>query len=113
MDTAYSPARRVHLASRDLFFFFQAEDGIRDHCVTGVQTCSLPIFDRIGGNRVRRGPFYRAVNTWGKLSKEQMAKALGVEERPIGPPSMGWITARDLYRAITEEKPYKVRALMA
>ena len=27
-----------------LFFFFQAEDGIRDHCVTGVQTCALPIF---------------------------------------------------------------------
>src|SRR5947207_4224224 len=25
-------------------FFFQAEDGIRDHCVTGVQTCALPIF---------------------------------------------------------------------
>ena len=27
-----------------LFFFFQAEDGIRDHCVTGVQTCALPIW---------------------------------------------------------------------
>src|SRR5437588_8172152 len=26
-----------------LFFFFHAEDGIRDHCVTGVQTCALPI----------------------------------------------------------------------
>src|SRR5437588_9206875 len=25
------------------FFFFQAEDGIRDHCVIGVQTCALPI----------------------------------------------------------------------
>src|SRR5215204_4745916 len=24
-------------------FFFQAEDGIRDRCVTGVQTCALPI----------------------------------------------------------------------
>src|SRR5439155_17540571 len=27
-----------------LFFFFQAEDGIRDGHVTGVQTCALPIF---------------------------------------------------------------------
>ena len=27
-------------------FFFQAEDGIRDHCVTGVQTCALPILLR-------------------------------------------------------------------
>src|SRR2546430_16140149 len=28
------------------FFFFQAEDGIRDLTVTGVQTCALPIFSR-------------------------------------------------------------------
>src|SRR6266542_5128051 len=27
----------------NLFFFFQAEDGIRDATVTGVQTCALPI----------------------------------------------------------------------
>src|ERR1019366_4859018 len=27
----------------DSFFFFQAEDGIRDWSVTGVQTCALPI----------------------------------------------------------------------
>src|SRR5687767_16019089 len=27
----------------DFFFFFQAEDGIRDKLVTGVQTCALPI----------------------------------------------------------------------
>src|SRR5207249_6367983 len=27
------------------FFFFQAEDGIRDRNVTGVQTCALPISD--------------------------------------------------------------------
>src|SRR5437868_12218374 len=29
------------------FFFFQAEDGIRDRNVTGVQTCALPICTRI------------------------------------------------------------------
>src|SRR5256885_8770200 len=29
------------------FFFFQAEDGIRDYKVTGVQTCALPIYLRI------------------------------------------------------------------
>src|SRR2546422_5988630 len=31
-----------------LFFFFQAEDGIRDVAVTGVQTCALPILGRAG-----------------------------------------------------------------
>src|SRR5690554_7010418 len=32
-----------------VFFFFQAEDGIRDADVTGVQTCALPISETIGG----------------------------------------------------------------
>src|SRR5260221_4787718 len=32
------------VSSTSAVFFFQAEDGIRDHCVTGVQTCALPIY---------------------------------------------------------------------
>src|SRR5215211_2634707 len=32
------------ITRRLILFFFQAEDGIRDHCVTGVQTCALPIW---------------------------------------------------------------------
>src|SRR3712207_6957058 len=32
-----------------IFFFFQAEDGIRDIGVTGVQTCALPISGPTGG----------------------------------------------------------------
>src|SRR5699024_4074502 len=35
-----------------LFFFFQAEDGIRDRNVTGVQTCALPICNRHNLERV-------------------------------------------------------------
>src|SRR2546426_3912465 len=31
------------------FFFFQAEDGIRDYKVTGVQTCALPISSNLSG----------------------------------------------------------------
>src|SRR2546430_3279240 len=34
----------VRLTVLFFFFFFQAEDGIRDLTVTGVQTCALPIF---------------------------------------------------------------------
>ena len=33
----------VMYAGIDVIFFFQAEDGIRDYKVTGVQTCALPI----------------------------------------------------------------------
>src|SRR5690606_40906433 len=41
-------------------FFFQAEDGIRDFHVTGVQTCALPIYEpafvhRCGGHGRGRG----------------------------------------------------------
>src|SRR5688572_31531824 len=34
------------------YFFFQAEDGIRDLTVTGVQTCALPIWPRLHTKRV-------------------------------------------------------------
>src|SRR2546430_13442341 len=33
----------MYLHYTSVFFFFQAEDGIRDLTVTGVQTCALPI----------------------------------------------------------------------
>src|SRR6266404_3280673 len=36
-----------------LFFFFQAEDGIRDKLVTGVQTCALPISRNCVASRAR------------------------------------------------------------
>src|SRR2546426_982101 len=37
---------RMFLLLITFFFFFQAEDGIRDYKVTGVQTCALPISGR-------------------------------------------------------------------
>src|SRR3989337_2181139 len=38
------------------FFFFQAEDGIRDATVTGVQTCALPIWPRDGSGELHLLP---------------------------------------------------------
>src|SRR5256884_442302 len=43
-----------HFTRSYCFFFFQAEDGIRDVAVTGVQTCALPIY-RIGRGMRRYG----------------------------------------------------------
>src|SRR5947208_3784043 len=40
-----------------VFFFFQAEDGIRDDLVTGVQTCALPI-----SGEYRAGPTMRRLD---------------------------------------------------
>src|SRR5437762_7447591 len=49
-SSSYYHMLRAMFALRSLdfvlfFFFFQAEDGIRDTSVTGVQTCALPIYD--------------------------------------------------------------------
>src|SRR5256885_9813933 len=45
-----------------LLFFFQAEDGIRDYKVTGVQTCALPI-SLEGGDRVDDGRHLEGART--------------------------------------------------
>src|SRR5260221_6539621 len=50
-------------------FFFQAEDGIRDHCVTGVQTCALPIcFGRPGSPPISKpGARWRTLRPWRRM----------------------------------------------
>src|SRR5258708_26146585 len=43
LDYCIFTALAVSVILGIIFFFFQAEDGIRDDLVTGVQTCALPI----------------------------------------------------------------------
>src|SRR5437660_12248312 len=60
------------------FFFFQAEDGIRDGHVTGVQTCALPIFDCAIG----RPAAYRAARVHEREQRDkQQADQLRSRER--------------------------------
>ncbi len=54
--------------------------------------------DRPGGNVWPVPPPARLVNDYSLLPREQQAKALGLDEFPLGPPSRGWITARDFSR---------------
>src|SRR5699024_11994583 len=55
-------------------FFFQAEDGIRDRNVTGVQTCALPI-SRIVLNRARNVDLHRELSAQGgRFSRDLVAK---------------------------------------
>src|SRR5437870_9568926 len=72
-----------------IFFFFQAEDGIRDGHVTGVQTCALPIFTftaDIGGERDDLAavgvlkPFEddRGVEPAGRSEERRVGKSAGV-----------------------------------
>src|SRR5256886_8133513 len=71
------------------FFFFQAEDGIRDLTVTGVQTCALPICGVPDGEQLLRigaGPALAAH----LLRDRQLDR-----EAPIGGPAMSGPPAFD------------------
>src|SRR5205823_10843502 len=88
-----------------MLFFFQAEDGIRDKLVTGVQTCALPICER---ERERRHQMdLRGVDHAGSrcghvekrerppdvagLAAEQVQLLLGrSEERRVGKECRDW-----------------------
>src|SRR5207244_7355509 len=83
-------------------FFFQAEDGIRDDLVTGVQTCALPISDlRIVGTH-RRGNHHdvRAADLFGAMAfvdrGAQVAQPLGDDRRlQVGAGEIGRASCRE------------------
>lgn len=70
-------------------------------------------FDAPGGNVMFSKLSFNRVNDLTLLSPVARAKALGASERPLGPPSQGWVTASDLYTAILDQYPYPIRALVA
>src|SRR2546429_8379064 len=83
-----------------LCFFFQAEDGIRDVAVTGVQTCALPIFTVAPGGGVGAlapGPLPHASRTEASATPPEIPIAMRrprsrTERRgyPRGKTKSGW-----------------------
>jgi anaerobic selenocysteine-containing dehydrogenase len=75
------------------------------HALTGsidapggnLQLAQVPVND-VSGNELRE--------------PRQSQKALGLVERPLGPARSGWITSDNLYRAVLEAEPYRVRGLV-
>src|SRR5690348_17687405 len=66
------------------FFFFQAEDGIRDGRVTGVQTCALPIYSKRSNTHLRAaGKCCSALNP-GERAAYTFARTRRSEERRVG-----------------------------
>src|SRR2546430_8523232 len=63
-----------------VFFFFQAEDGIRDLTVTGVQTCALPIY-RLN---VHRQAAARGVVDAGELERRRRGGPPALDEGELG-----------------------------
>src|SRR5256885_11451347 len=64
------------------FFFFQAEDGIRDYKVTGVQTCALPIYRDAEVTPVAHAGRRCAVDELGSAAGEQ-ARRLVADHAPV------------------------------
>src|SRR5256884_3781937 len=90
MRTAFDSATLLGDVGRcarvEVFFFFQAEDGIRDVAVTGVQTCALPISRHISAwtqkkenMRMAQATHYDAIvigsSRGGRLLPTALAKA--------------------------------------
>src|SRR5256885_13096657 len=79
MCTAPGTCPASHLCS-SLSFFFQAEDGIRDYKVTGVQTCALPI---CGKEQVKEGCRDVRGTRWLEDLKQDVRYAIrGLVRRP-------------------------------
>jgi anaerobic selenocysteine-containing dehydrogenase len=69
-------------------------------------------FDKPGGNVLFAAPPAAPIAGQELPSVQRMAPALGLAERPLGPARWGFVTTRDLYRAILEGTPYPVRAVI-
>ena len=69
-------------------------------------------FDRPGGNVLLAAPPAAPVTGQDLPSSQRMAPTLGLAERPLGPARWGYVTTRDLYRAILQGQPYPVRTVI-
>src|SRR5258708_28821271 len=89
----YSVTCHTEISMIAIFFFFQAEDGIRDDLVTGVQTCALPISEvvivKLTHNLMRQfyvddlGYFHNCLSTgWNSFCK--VRNSYRSEERRVG-----------------------------
>src|SRR5437867_8684923 len=92
-------------------FFFQAEDGIRDRTVTGVQTCALPIWPE--RHRVVSAPV-RAGRARRLYSRPPPTRGF-VAFRPFGPtpnrhreePTMQFLAQEEIGRASCRERVWR------
>src|SRR5690349_14112645 len=87
MGSQIVPSRRSIMSL--CFFFFQAEDGIRDLYVTGVQTCALPILHEEAGNLLLTGDHVLP----------RISPNIGLQPNAAGPPLAAYLRSLELVAA--------------
>lgn len=110
-------AARMLAASRRTSYF--SWTGIAQHANATQSDRALALLyaltgcaDAEGGNRQLRRLPVNAANDRALVDPRQAAKALGLRQRPLGPPAHGWTLADDFQRSVLEGEPYRVRALV-
>lgn len=117
-SAALKEAARLLAESKPVSFFTwtgtcqqaQATDATRAVNILYALTGDL---DAPGGNVWFEKPAVSDIAGFEWVDADTRSQTLGRESRPLGPPSKGWITTRDLFRAIGEGQPYPVRALVS
>ncbi|GAA5123753.1 molybdopterin-containing oxidoreductase family protein [Haloechinothrix salitolerans] len=69
-------------------------------------------FDASGGNVKFAAVPSNRIDGRGTLAPDQLAKAIGVQERPLGPARFEFVTGEDFYTATLDARPYRARALV-
>ncbi|TSD65251.1 molybdopterin-dependent oxidoreductase [Aeromicrobium piscarium] len=126
---AVAEATTIGVAELESFFELLSRRGrIAYHSWTGVgqhsnatqtERCIATLYallgacDRPGGNLWLQPPPLNPLSPYDLLPPEQREKALGLRDLPLGPPRLGWVTARHFCRAALEGDPYPVRALVS
>src|SRR5215469_8219219 len=83
---------------------------------TGLRTCtarSCALVRRWGGGNIlfTEAPT-NPIDGMQLLPPEQRGKAIGVQERPLGPARFEFVTGEDFYKAALDGEPYRARALV-
>src|SRR5690606_39702724 len=85
------------------YFFFQAEDGIRDFHVTGVQTCALPIFASAiatpSGISISRmmpvNSSWRSSASWNRSDASVCSNQVSPSQKNMLSPNVSWTEKLD------------------
>jgi anaerobic selenocysteine-containing dehydrogenase len=117
------PATEIERAARVLWehrpVAFYSWSGVEQHNGTTQIVRAINVLyaltgclDAPGGNVLFTPIPTNPVSGADLLPPEQRAKAIGVEERPLGPARFGFVTGEDFYTAALEGRPYRARGLV-